>query len=60
MNIFVCLLRFADILDQAEDMAVDIPHIWLYLAQMLRPVLQEGGFSMTELFRYLLVLTNSR
>lgn len=33
-------------------MAIDIPHIWLYLAQLLSPVLKEGGFSMRELFRY--------
>lgn len=33
-------------------MAIDIPHIWLYLAELLSPVLREGGFSMRELFRY--------
>lgn len=33
-------------------MAIDIPHIWLYLAELLSPVLKEGGFSMRELFRY--------
>ncbi|CAL8336792.1 unnamed protein product [Lota lota] len=41
---------FADILEQADDMAIDIPHIWLYLAELLSPVLSEGGFSMRELF----------
>ncbi|XP_077386663.1 eukaryotic translation initiation factor 4 gamma 3 isoform X1 [Festucalex cinctus] len=41
---------FADILEQADDMAIDIPHIWLYLAQLLTPVLKDGGFSMRELF----------
>lgn len=45
-------LRFADTLEQADDMAIDIPHIWLYLAELLTPVLREGGFSMRELFRY--------
>ncbi|XP_061147126.1 eukaryotic translation initiation factor 4 gamma 3 isoform X3 [Syngnathus typhle] len=41
---------FAEILEQADDMAIDIPHIWLYLAQLLSPVLKDGGFSMRELF----------
>lgn len=44
--------RFADTLEQADDMAIDIPHIWLYLAELLSPMLREGGFSMRELFRY--------
>lgn len=38
-------------LEQADDMAIDIPHIWLYLAELLSPVLKEGGFSMRGLFR---------
>ncbi|XP_053285581.1 eukaryotic translation initiation factor 4 gamma 3-like [Pleuronectes platessa] len=41
---------FADTLEQADDMAIDVPHIWLYLAELLSPVLKEGGFSMRELF----------
>nr|XP_046238542.1 eukaryotic translation initiation factor 4 gamma 3 isoform X3 [Scatophagus argus] len=41
---------FAYTLEQADDMAIDIPHIWLYLAELLSPVLREGGFSMRELF----------
>ncbi|KAL0978498.1 hypothetical protein UPYG_G00171280 [Umbra pygmaea] len=41
---------FADILELADDMAIDIPHIWLYLAELLSPVLRDGGFSMRELF----------
>ncbi|XP_015813864.3 eukaryotic translation initiation factor 4 gamma 3 isoform X4 [Nothobranchius furzeri] len=41
---------FADTLEMADDMAIDIPHIWLYLAELLSPVLKEGGFSMRELF----------
>uniref|UniRef100_A0A8C2Z5D4 Eukaryotic translation initiation factor 4 gamma 3 n=1 Tax=Cyclopterus lumpus TaxID=8103 RepID=A0A8C2Z5D4_CYCLU len=39
-----------DTLEQADDMAIDIPHIWLYLAELLSPVLKEGGFSVRELF----------
>ncbi|XP_068170639.1 eukaryotic translation initiation factor 4 gamma 3-like isoform X2 [Antennarius striatus] len=41
---------FADTLEQADDMSIDIPHIWLYLAELLSPMLKEGGFSMRELF----------
>ncbi|XP_068598109.1 eukaryotic translation initiation factor 4 gamma 3 [Brachionichthys hirsutus] len=41
---------FAETLEQADDMAIDIPHIWLYLAELLSPMLKEGGFSMRELF----------
>lgn len=43
--------RFADTLELADDMAIDIPHIWLYLAELLSPVLRDRGFSMRELFR---------
>uniref|UniRef100_A0A8C7JTS3 Eukaryotic translation initiation factor 4 gamma 3 n=1 Tax=Oncorhynchus kisutch TaxID=8019 RepID=A0A8C7JTS3_ONCKI len=41
---------FADTLELADDMAIDIPHIWLYLAELLSPVLRDRGFSMRELF----------
>lgn len=41
---------FSETLEQADDMAIDIPHIWLYLAELLSPVLKDGGFSMRELF----------
>ncbi|XP_029938432.1 eukaryotic translation initiation factor 4 gamma 3-like [Salarias fasciatus] len=40
----------SDTLELAEDMAIDIPHIWLYLAQLLRPAPSKGGFSMAQLF----------
>uniref|UniRef100_A0A674F758 Eukaryotic translation initiation factor 4 gamma 3 n=1 Tax=Salmo trutta TaxID=8032 RepID=A0A674F758_SALTR len=33
---------FADTLELADDMAIDIPHIWLYLAELLSPVLRDG------------------
>lgn len=39
-------------------MAIDIPHIWLYLAELVNPVLREGGISMRELFRYGLLFAN--
>ncbi|CAJ1050159.1 LOW QUALITY PROTEIN: eukaryotic translation initiation factor 4 gamma 3 [Xyrichtys novacula] len=42
---------FAETLEQADDVAIDIPHIWLYLGELLSPVLREGGgFSMRDLF----------
>uniref|UniRef100_A0A8B9GLJ5 Eukaryotic translation initiation factor 4 gamma, 3a n=1 Tax=Astyanax mexicanus TaxID=7994 RepID=A0A8B9GLJ5_ASTMX len=44
------LCRFADTLEMADDMAIDIPHIWLYLAELLCPLLKEGGIPMRELF----------
>ncbi|KAL2096291.1 hypothetical protein ACEWY4_008439 [Coilia grayii] len=40
-----------EILEVAEDMAIDIPHIWLYLAELITPMLQEGGIPMGTLFR---------
>ncbi|NWH78142.1 IF4G1 factor, partial [Piaya cayana] len=40
-----------EILEIAEDMEIDIPHIWLYLAELITPVLQEEGIPMKELFR---------
>uniref|UniRef100_A0A7N9B197 Eukaryotic translation initiation factor 4 gamma 1-like n=1 Tax=Mastacembelus armatus TaxID=205130 RepID=A0A7N9B197_9TELE len=40
-----------EILEVAEDMAIDIPHIWLYLAELMTPMLHEGGIPMGELFR---------
>ncbi|KAF1400973.1 Eukaryotic translation initiation factor 4 gamma 1, partial [Spheniscus magellanicus] len=40
-----------EILEIAEDMEIDIPHIWLYLAELITPILQEEGIPMDELFR---------
>ncbi|NXD48848.1 IF4G1 factor, partial [Corvus moneduloides] len=40
-----------EILETAEDMEIDIPHIWLYLAELITPILQEEGIPMEELFR---------
>lgn len=45
------LSRLVDTLEMADDMAIDIPHIWLYLAELLSPLLKEGGIPMRELFR---------
>uniref|UniRef100_A0AAY4AE37 Eukaryotic translation initiation factor 4 gamma 1-like n=2 Tax=Denticeps clupeoides TaxID=299321 RepID=A0AAY4AE37_9TELE len=38
-------------LELADDMAIDIPHIWLYLAEIITPMLQEGGIPMGQLFK---------
>ncbi|XP_028988105.1 eukaryotic translation initiation factor 4 gamma 1a isoform X3 [Betta splendens] len=40
-----------EILEIAEDMAIDIPHFWLYLAELITPMLHEGGIPMGQLFR---------
>ncbi|XP_060761436.1 eukaryotic translation initiation factor 4 gamma 1-like [Neoarius graeffei] len=40
-----------EILEVADDMAIDIPHIWLYLAEIITPMLQDGGIPMGPLFR---------
>uniref|UniRef100_A0A7N6BW25 Eukaryotic translation initiation factor 4 gamma, 1a n=1 Tax=Anabas testudineus TaxID=64144 RepID=A0A7N6BW25_ANATE len=40
-----------ELLEAAEDMAIDIPHIWLYLAELITPMLHEGGIHMGQLFR---------
>ncbi|XP_061574767.1 eukaryotic translation initiation factor 4 gamma 1-like isoform X3 [Cololabis saira] len=40
-----------EILEVAEDMAIDIPHMYLYLAELITPMLHEGGIPMGELFR---------
>ncbi|XP_075426967.1 eukaryotic translation initiation factor 4 gamma 1 isoform X2 [Ascaphus truei] len=42
-----------EVLELGEDMEIDIPHIWLYLAELISPVLLEGGIPMEELFREL-------
>uniref|UniRef100_A0AAQ4QSW2 Eukaryotic translation initiation factor 4 gamma, 1a n=1 Tax=Gasterosteus aculeatus aculeatus TaxID=481459 RepID=A0AAQ4QSW2_GASAC len=40
-----------DTLEAAEDTAIDIPHIWLYLAELITPMLHEGGIPMGQIFR---------
>ncbi|KAM5125042.1 eukaryotic translation initiation factor 4 gamma 3 [Mantella aurantiaca] len=40
---------FSETLELADDMAIDIPHIWLYLAELMTPMLKEGGISLKEL-----------
>lgn len=43
--------RLYETLELAEDMEIDIPHVWLYLAELITPILQEDGVPMGELFR---------
>ncbi|XP_069802966.1 eukaryotic translation initiation factor 4 gamma 3 isoform X4 [Dendropsophus ebraccatus] len=40
---------FSETLELADDMAIDIPHIWLYLAELVTPMLKDGGISLKEL-----------
>ncbi|KAG7324487.1 hypothetical protein KOW79_012503 [Hemibagrus wyckioides] len=40
-----------EILEVADDMAIDIPHIWQYLAEIITPMLHDGGIPMGLLFR---------
>uniref|UniRef100_A0A2K6EF56 Eukaryotic translation initiation factor 4 gamma 3 n=1 Tax=Propithecus coquereli TaxID=379532 RepID=A0A2K6EF56_PROCO len=47
-------LVFSETLELADDMAIDIPHIWLYLAELVTPMLKEGGLTMRELTIYLI------
>ncbi|XP_061654535.1 eukaryotic translation initiation factor 4 gamma 1a isoform X11 [Phyllopteryx taeniolatus] len=51
MPVLQYLKGLLEILEIAEDMAIDIPHIWLYLAEILTPMLLEGGMPMGQLFR---------
>lgn len=47
----LCLCRLEEILDDAEDMAIDVPHFWLYLAELITPMIREGGIPMGQLLR---------
>lgn len=47
----MCTLRLMEVLEVAEDMAIDVPHIWVYLAELIAPMLHEGGIPMGSLFR---------
>ncbi|XP_053728460.1 eukaryotic translation initiation factor 4 gamma 1-like isoform X1 [Synchiropus splendidus] len=40
-----------EILEVGEDMEIDIPHIWQYLAEQITPMLHEGVIPMGLLFR---------
>lgn len=47
----MCPCRLEEILEAAEDMAIDIPRFWLYLAELVTPMLHEGGIPMGKLLR---------
>ena len=51
VDFFLFFSSFSETLELADDMAIDIPHIWLYLAELVTPMLKEGGISMRELIR---------
>lgn len=52
VNLFYCCgCRLEEILEIADDMAIDIPHFWVYLAELITPMLHEGGIPMGQLFR---------
>lgn len=44
-------LRLEETLEAAEDIAIDVPHIWRYLAEIITPMLCEGGIPVGQLFR---------
>lgn len=50
--VFCACGRLEGTLEAAEDTAIDIPHIWLYLAELITPMLHEDGISMGQLFRW--------
>ncbi|XP_073426274.1 eukaryotic translation initiation factor 4 gamma 3 isoform X6 [Dendrobates tinctorius] len=39
----------SETLELADDMAIDIPHIWLYLAELVTPMLKEGGICLKDI-----------
>lgn len=39
----------SETLELADDMSIDIPHIWLYLAELVTPMLKDGGIVLKEL-----------
>lgn len=45
-------LRLMEVLEVAEDMSIDVPHIWVYLAELIVPMLHEDGIPMGLLFRW--------
>ncbi|XP_044540458.1 eukaryotic translation initiation factor 4 gamma 1-like, partial [Gracilinanus agilis] len=40
-----------EVLEAAEDMEIDIPHVWLYLAELVTPILRESKVPVGEFFR---------
>ncbi|XP_053716583.1 eukaryotic translation initiation factor 4 gamma 3-like [Synchiropus splendidus] len=39
-----------EVLEMSEDLEIDIPRIWLYLAEQITPILAEGGIPIKSLF----------
>ena len=40
------LYRFAEVLEVAEDIEIDVPKIWQYLAEVVVPVIEDGTISL--------------
>jgi translation initiation factor 4G len=38
-----CVEGLHSVLEMAEDMVVDIPHVWQYFGEMIGPMVEEGG-----------------
>ena len=38
--------RFTKVLEIAEDVEIDVPRIWLYLAEVVVPVIEDGTVSL--------------
>ena len=38
--------RFTEVLEVAEDIEIDVPKIWLYLAEIVVPVIEDGTISL--------------
>lgn len=40
------LYRFTEVLEVAEDIEIDVPKIWQYLAEVVVPVIEDGTISL--------------
>ena len=47
--LFIYFSRLADILEFAEDIAVDIPHIWTNLGAILGPTVEREALPLSDL-----------
>ena len=41
-----CPYRFTEVLEVAEDIEIDVPKIWFYLAEIVVPVIEDGTISL--------------
>lgn len=47
----VCVRRLEATLDTLGDTAIDLPDIWFDAAELITPMLYQGGIPMGQLFR---------